>query len=96
MAFLLGSLGSACVVVIHDKLGLRLRSGAEVRTALGVAVLGEVPVVCAERDTVSAPISVPEHWLASSAEAEAYRMLRTNVELLRRNQSLRAILKGFL
>jgi capsular exopolysaccharide synthesis family protein len=92
LAFLLGSLGSACVVVIYDKQGLRLKSSAEVRTALGLAVLGEVPVACSAQDTVSGPISVPEHWLASSADAEAYRMLRTNVDLLRRNQSLRAIL----
>ena len=78
-------------VFFLDRLDQRVRSLAELRQAMGLAVLGEIGQVPADQAGLVGSIGLISHSKPRSNWAEAYRAVRTNVDFLRRNKRLQVI-----
>jgi len=78
-------------VFFLDRLDQRVRSLAELRQAMGLAVLGEICQVPADQAALVGSIGLISHSKPRSNWAEAYRAVRTNVDFLRRNQRLQVV-----
>jgi len=78
------------VVVISEQADQRIGSPDEARNLLGYATLGVVPRVPAGFPAEGAGMIC--HLLPRSPTAEAYRMIRTNLELLGRKQRAQVVM----
>ena len=78
-------------VFFRDRLDQRVRSLAELRQAMGLAVLGEIGQVPADQASLVGAIGLISHSKPRSHWAEAYRAVRTNIDFLRRNKRIQVI-----
>jgi polysaccharide biosynthesis transport protein len=92
LALVAGCLIGTGAAVVADRIDQRIRSLAELRQILGLAVLGQIPQVREEQAAAMGEFGLVSHTMPRSPWAEAYRAIRTNIEFLRRNQDLRVIL----
>jgi succinoglycan biosynthesis transport protein ExoP len=92
LALVTGCLIGTGAAVVADRIDQRIRSLAELRQILGLAVLGQIPQVREEQAAAMGEFGLVSHTMPRSSWAEAYRAIRTNIEFLRRNQDFRVIL----
>lgn len=86
-----GMLGLASVMVV-ELVAPRMRSAVEVRRLLGLSVLGEAPFVPELQRPPSGLIALIGHELPRSPSAEAYRVVKANLDLARRGRDVRVII----
>ena len=91
LALVTGCMLGVGAVFFLDRLDQRVRSLAELRQAMGLAVLGEIGQVPADQAALVGSIGLISHSKPRSNWAEAYRAVRTNVDFLRRNQRLQVV-----
>ena len=91
LALITGCMLGVGTVFFLDRLDQRVRSLAELRQAMGLAVLGEIGQVPADQVAVVGAIGLISHSKPRSNWAEAYRAVRTNIDFLRRNQRLQVL-----
>ena len=92
LALLAGSALGAGAAVVADGLDPRVRSVEELRDILGLNVLGRVPWLSAEEVRAQGEVSLISKALPRSPMAEAYRRVRTNIDLCRLDLHARVIL----
>lgn len=81
--------GAAYLVNLLDA---RLRSPTEVRGALALPVLGTIPRISLEPAAAPGEIGRISHAAPRSLPAESYRLIRTNLDYLKRHQDAQTIL----
>ena len=91
LALVMGCMLGVGAVFFLDRLDQRVRSLAEVRQAMGLALLGEIGQVPADQADRVGAIGLISQSKPRSHWAEAYRTVRTNVDFLRRNKRLQVI-----
>jgi capsular exopolysaccharide synthesis family protein len=89
LAGLLGLLLGVVVAGVVEALDTRTRSSDEISAMLGVPLIGRVPETALTRRRKAAPAIVRA---PSSAEAEAFRMIRANLDVALRNTDRRTIM----
>ena len=94
---LLGSLAFGAIVGVglaltSDELDNRIHSLEDLRGVFDLPVLGQISRIAAEQLSVSAEGRLISHTLPRAAAAEAYKVLRTNIEFLRRGRDVQVIL----
>src|SRR5271157_1274464 len=92
LAMVTGCMLGVGAVFFLDRLDQRVRSLADLRQAMGLAVLGEIRQVPADQAGLVGAIGLISHSKPRSNWAEAYRAVRTNVDFLRRNQRLQVVM----
>jgi receptor protein-tyrosine kinase len=85
LAGLLGLLLGVVAAAVIEALDMRARSAKEISGVLGVPLLGRVPQP--RRRSSLVMVTAP-----SSADAEAFRMLRSNLDLVLKNKDRRTIM----
>ena len=91
------SLAAGCVLGMSVALGAemldpRVKSLAEMRRVLGLPVLGQVPFVLPGHAPKTAPVGLICQAMPRSPSAEAYRVVRANLELARRGREARLLM----
>ena len=81
LALVMGCMLGVGAVFFLDRLDQRVRSLAEVRQAMGLALLGEIGQVPADQADRVGAIGLISQSKPRSHWAEAYRTVRTNVQL---------------
>jgi capsular exopolysaccharide synthesis family protein len=84
-------LGSA-VAFLRDQMDPRIRTLPEIRRALNFYVLGIIPGLTREQLEACGSIGLICHTLPRSFVSEAYRLIRTNFECLRRSHDAQVVL----
>lgn len=92
VALMAGCLIGTGAAVVVDRLDERIHTLEDLRRVLGLFVLGQIPQVRKEQAAGAGHIGLISHAMPRSSCAEAYRAARTNIEFLRRNQSVKVIL----
>jgi capsular exopolysaccharide synthesis family protein len=92
LALMVGALAGCGLVVLGDRLDQRIRSIDELRAALDLPILGEVPEATAEQLQKVGQFGTVVHTRPRSAWAEAYRATRTNIDFLRRSRRLQVLM----
>ncbi len=92
MALLAGCVLGAGAAIVADGLDPRVRSVDELRDVLGLNVLGQVPWLSADQTRTEGEVGLISQALPQSPMAEAYRRVRTNIDLCRLNLGARVIL----
>ncbi|WZP00192.1 polysaccharide biosynthesis tyrosine autokinase [Isosphaeraceae bacterium EP7] len=82
-------LGSAVVV---DQLDSRLHTVEEIRHAVGLSVLGLIPRLTGGRLATPGGPGLLGHVMPRSPAAEGFRVVRTNLDFLRRSRPLQVIM----
>ncbi|MFO0889772.1 MAG: polysaccharide biosynthesis tyrosine autokinase [Isosphaeraceae bacterium] len=91
-AVLVGAMLGAGLAAVVDRFDQRIRSIEELRRALGLPVLGQVPYLTPSQAAAAGQVGLIGRSMPHSPCAEAYRAIRTNLEFLRRNRTVRVIL----
>jgi succinoglycan biosynthesis transport protein ExoP len=94
---LLLSLMAGCVIgvgssLVSERLDSRIRSSEEVRKAFGYHLLGQIPQLPRMPGEAPTAAGLVSHAMPRSPSSEAYKMVRTNLELLRRNRRIQVIM----
>jgi capsular exopolysaccharide synthesis family protein len=92
LALAVGLCAGTGVAFLADRADERLRTVDEVRKVLDLPVLGVTPLLVGDQAGGMASAGLISHVQPWSPASEAYRAVRTNVELLRRSQRLQVIL----
>ena len=88
LAIVIGvAVGSSAAFAV-DTLEARVRSLAEIRALVDLPIVGLIPQLSSETPSET-PVGLLSHVTPRSAFAEAYKLTRTNLEFLRRNQQCR-------
>ncbi len=91
IALVLGGMIGLTWALVVDRLDQRLRTAAEVRKALNLQVIGQIPRFPEERVAAIGGAGLVAEALPRSPWAESYRRARTNLELLRRGRQIQVI-----
>ncbi len=91
-SILVGSMLGAGLAAVVDRFDQRIRSIDELRRTLNMPVLGQVPFISPSQAVATGPLGLVSRSMPHSPCAEAYRAIRTNLEFLRRNRSLKVML----
>jgi capsular exopolysaccharide synthesis family protein len=81
--------GSALVAELLDP---RVRSVEEMRKVIHFPVLGQVPQFVAPPSATTRPIGLVSHVMPRSPTAEAFKVVRANLDCTRRNQEARVLM----
>jgi capsular exopolysaccharide synthesis family protein len=92
MALLAGGALGAGAALVSDLLDPRIRSLAEMRRVIHFPFLGQVPQLPDSPVTGASPVGLVSHVLPRSPSAEAFKVVRANVDRSRRNQGIRVVL----
>jgi capsular exopolysaccharide synthesis family protein len=92
MAMLAGGALGAGAALVSDLLDPRIRSLAEMRRVIHFPFLGQVPQLPDSPVAGASPVGLVSHVLPRSPSAEAFKVVRANVDRSRRNQDLRVVL----
>ena len=92
LALLTGVTIGVGIAFLIDRLDQRIRSIEELREALGLTVLGQLPQLSPEQTGTMGELGLASHAHPRSSWAEAFKALRTNLEFLRRNSPVQVIL----
>ncbi|MCA1685511.1 MAG: CpsD/CapB family tyrosine-protein kinase, partial [Planctomycetia bacterium] len=97
-ALVLGTaMAAGCVLGLRAALGAEwvdpeVRSAAEVRQALRLPVLGELPFVAEAQAPRHSPVGLIYQAMPRSPTAESYRVVRANLDLARRHRDARVVM----
>jgi capsular exopolysaccharide synthesis family protein len=86
-----GTLGVGCALV-SELLDPRIRSLEEMRDVLRLPLLGQVPQLADSPASGARPIGLVSHVMPRSPSAEAFKVVRANLDCSRRNQGARVIM----
>ena len=92
LALVLGGMLGMSVVMVRDRLDPRIRSLDELRQVTGLSIIGQVAIIPKNQAGVLGSFGLISHSRPHSAWAEAYRVVRTNIDFLRRNTRLQVLL----
>jgi capsular exopolysaccharide synthesis family protein len=92
MAMLAGGALGAGAALVSDLLDPRIRSLAEMRRVIHFPFLGQVPQLPDSPVDGASPVGLVSHVLPRSPSAEAFKVVRANVDCSRRNQDVRVVL----
>ncbi len=91
-AFLLGMILGIGAVFIVDRMDQRIHSVKDLRSILGMPVLGQISRIRPEQIGDLEEVGLLCDSQPRSLMAEAYRSIRTNIDFLRRNRRIQVIL----
>jgi capsular exopolysaccharide synthesis family protein len=86
-----GALGVGCALV-SELLDPRVRSLEEMRKVIDFPVLGQVPQLVESSLAGARPIGLVSHIMPRSPSAEAFKVVRANLDCSRRNQEARVLM----
>ncbi|MDB5351965.1 MAG: capsular exopolysaccharide biosynthesis protein [Planctomycetota bacterium] len=92
LALFCGVVAGGAAAMVVDRLDPRIRSLAELRGFLDVSILGQIPEDRRPRGAANGDFGRICHDMPRSSYAEAFRAIRTNVDLLRRRLHFRVLL----
>ena len=91
-AFLLGTILGIGAVFIVDRMDQRIHSVKDLRSVMGMPVLGQISRIRPEQIGDLEEVGLLCDSQPRSLMAEAYRSIRTNIDFLRRNRRIQVIL----
>jgi capsular exopolysaccharide synthesis family protein len=92
MALVAGSALGVGSALVSELLDPRVRSLEEMRTVTQFPVLGRVPQLAESPATAAHPIGLVSHVMPRSPSAEAFKVIRANLDCSRRNQGARVLM----
>ena len=92
MAMLAGGALGVGAALVSDLLDPRIRSLAEMRRVIHLPFLGQVPQLPDSPIAGASPVGLVSHLLPRSPSAEAFKVVRANVDCSRRKQDVRVVL----
>jgi capsular exopolysaccharide synthesis family protein len=92
MALVVGGVLGAGGALVSELLDPRIRSVEELRRAVGFPLLGQVPQLPDALDSGASPAGLVSHVRPRSPSAEAFKVVRANLDLSRRNRGVRVVL----
>jgi capsular exopolysaccharide synthesis family protein len=92
MAMLAGGALGAGAALVSDLLDPRIRSLAEMRRVIHFPFLGQVPQLPDSPVAGASSVGLVSHVLPRSPSAEAFKVVRANVDRTRRKQDVRVVL----
>jgi capsular exopolysaccharide synthesis family protein len=92
LALLAGGVVGAGAALVSDLLDPRIRSLAEMRRVIHFPFLGQVPQLPDSPVASASPVGLVSHVRPRSPSAEAFKVVRANVDRSRRNQDVRVVL----
>jgi capsular exopolysaccharide synthesis family protein len=91
-ALLAGTVLGSAIACLIDQMDPRIRSLPEMRRALNFCVIGITPGLSREQRETCGSIGLISHTLPRSFVSEAYKLIRTNFELLRRSHNAEVVI----
>jgi len=92
LAPLVGGMLGVSIVILSDRFDTRIRSLDELRHVTGLSVIGQVGLMTGKKHGSQHHFGFISHSSPRSEWAEAYRVARTNIDFLRRDQPLQVLL----
>jgi capsular exopolysaccharide synthesis family protein len=92
LAILAGGTLGAGAALVSDLLDPRIRSLAEMRRVIHFPFLGQVPQLQGAPVAGASPVGLVSHVMPRSPSAEAFKVVRANVDRTRRKQDVRVVL----
>jgi capsular exopolysaccharide synthesis family protein len=92
MALVVGGALGAGAALVSDLLDPRIRSLEEMRKVMRFPLLGQVPQLPDSPVTGAGPVGLVCQVMPRSPTAEAFKVVRANLDLSRRNQGVRVVL----
>ena len=92
LAVILGSALGVSAVLGLERLDARIRTPEEMRKVLGYPVLGQIPQLPKGATELAREVGLVSHTMPRSPSSEAYKMVRTKLEQIRRSRPVQVVL----